>query len=998
MDSLFAYSWFEEQQDDMVIRIYGINEEGGTTCVIIENFTPYMYVELPDNDYEDMGKRITEVISRFTESITLTHKFKLYNYSNTKKPFLFCSFSSLKNRNNAVYSLKEETFFVRGSGTRFTPSCHEYYASAILQMASLRKIPMSGWIDFKGKKVAENDQISSCDKEYIVKWKMLTPSQKSSGVTPKILSFDIEVNSEVSSAMPDNRPDDTIFQISCVFHEKKKILLTLGENVRVEGVEVRAFPSEKDLLKGFIAILNDEKPNVLTGYNILGFDIPYLVKRCNRCFVLDDLRFAGFNKSEIAKEEMIKWSSSAYKNQEFAFINWEGILLVDLLPIVKRDFKLDNYKLQTVATHFLDAGKDPITHKDIFDAYQSNDPIKLSEVGKYCVKDSELVMRLADHLHCWVSLSEMAKVCNVDMFSMYTKGQTIKIYSQVYKHCLHENIVVDSNGYETKANEQYTGAYVFDPIPGYYENVVPLDFSSLYPSIIIAYNICYSTMVTDPGIPDTKCNVFEWEDHVGCEHDPTIIKIARLTERINVIKEELEGMRAERDNITAKTTNPGQRVCDAKKEFQKKIDKRKVDMDPFVKERQELNKGKNDKRIICAKRRYRFFKKEVHTGVIPTIIQSLLASRKRVKSEMALEKDPHQQIVLDKKQLAYKVSANSMYGAMGVRKGLLPLMPGAMCITYVGRSSIAEVADIIKNKWGGEIVYGDTDSNYVRFPAITDPTKLWDYTVRVAEEVSKEFPDPMKLEFENAIYVKFLILSKKRYMYMSADRNGKVDKKLGKKGVLLVRRDNSVFIRNTYEKIVNMIFDNKPKEHIKHELLALIRSLFEKGTIESEEYIITKAVGNSGGDDVDEEGRLGDYKVKALSDDPVARQKQLNGMTERAFYISSCPAQVQLADKMTRRGVPVDAGSRIEYVILNKSGAKTQGQKIEEFDYYQKRKYFLKIDSLYYLHSLINPFDQLLSVVVGETNFVEKQYKYHTTYGKVIDQLNTLFSPIIVVN
>lgn len=995
MESFFAYSWHEEQEDDMVIRIYGINETGGTTCVRVENFTPYMYVELPTTVDEDVTKKVSKIASRFAESISLIYKYNLYNYSNQTKPFLFCSFNSIKQRTNAMYALKQEMIHTSGTNTVFTPSCHEYNASAILQMASLRNIPMSGWIDFKGKEITGEDKISSCDKEYIVKWKTLNPSTKAHQATPKILSFDIEVNSEVTSAMPDNRPDDVVFQISCVFADKK-ILLTLGKDVKVDGVEVRMFNCEEALLQGFIDVLNEEKPNVITGYNILGFDIPYMVKRYERYFIIDDFKLAGYNKSEPAKEEKIKWSSSAYKNQEFEYINWEGIVLIDLLPIVKRDYKMDNYKLQTIATKFLNAGKDPITYKDIFHAYQTMDPEKLSEVGKYCVKDSELVLQLNDHLHCWVSLSEMAKVCNVEMFTLYTKGQQIKIYSQVYKYCLHENIVVNSNGYETKANEQYTGAYVFDPVPGYYENVVPLDFSSLYPTIIIAYNICYSTIVLNPDVPDKLCNIFEWEDHVGCEHDPLVIETKKLTSQIDVIKAELDNMRKQRDAITTKTLNKGQRVCDAKKAMQKQIDKRKLDMDPLVKQRQELVKGKQDKRIICAKRKYRFYKKEVHVGVIPTIIQNLLSSRKQVKGEMKNEADPQQKVVLDKKQLAYKVSANSMYGAMGVRKGLLPLMPGAMCVTYIGRSSIGKVADLIVKKWEGEIVYGDTDSNYVRFPKVTDVTELWDHAIHVAAEISKEFQAPMKLEFENAVYVKFLILSKKRYMYQAADRNGTLDPDIGKRGVLLVRRDNSGFIRNTYKNVVNMIFDKAPKDKIEHYILSIIHSLFEN-TIPHEDYIITKSVGNANGENLDEDGKLGDYKVKPLSNDPETRSKQLNGMTEREYYISSCPAQVQLADKMKLRGIPVDVGSRIEYVVLKKSGAKTQGKKIEEYEYFAKRKQFLSIDPLYYLQSMINPFDQLLSVVSPTKEFLDKQCKYHVTYGKVLNQLNTLFSPKFTV-
>ena len=107
-------------------------------------------------------------------------------------------------------------------------------------MTSLRNIPTSGWINFKGKLVEDSDQITSCDREYIARWKSLTPGEKTHHIDPKVLSFDIEVNSENMNSMPDNRPDDAVFHMSCFFHDKK-ILLTLGKDVKVDDVDVRMF-------------------------------------------------------------------------------------------------------------------------------------------------------------------------------------------------------------------------------------------------------------------------------------------------------------------------------------------------------------------------------------------------------------------------------------------------------------------------------------------------------------------------------------------------------------------------------------------------------------------------------------------------------------------------------------------------------------------------------------------------------------------------------------
>jgi len=578
---------------------------------------------------------------------------------------------------------------------------------------------------------------------------------------------------------------------------------------------------------------------------------------------------------------------------------------------------------------------------------------------------------------------------------------------------MEQGIVVEKDGYATGEAERYVGAHVFPPVPGRYEKVVPFDFASLYPTTIIAYNIDYHTHVTDEKIPDCKCHVMEWQDCIGCEHDPKVIRSKQLSDYITTQQDKIKKMREKK--ISTKGAS-------AKDDVQKEIIRMVAELKPYTVERSELNKSK-PKVPMCEKRRYRFLKEP--RGVLPTVIQNLLDARKHTrtvdmkvcKSELATCKDPVrireiQSLldVLDKRQLAYKVSCNSMYGAMGVRRGYLPFMPGAMCTTYMGRVNIEKVAETIPRKFGGELVYGDTDSNYIHFPHLKTAQETWDHAIHVANEITKMFPKPIELEFEKEIYDFFFILTKKRYMYRKCLRDGVVDDKIGKKGVLLARRDNSKFIRDVYEGVISMIADNKSKEVVLEYVINQLNEMCS-GCKPLSDFVVTKAVGDSGGLNAEpfanEKGvvkaKVGNYVVPLLPKSGQDREDELNrkgAKDEREFYLLCLPAQVQLAERMRRRGQRVDNGTRLEYVIADpdRHNAK-QYEKVESVEYIAKHRDVLKIDYLYYIKSLAYPLDQVLSVAFkGTEDFVLNQYNFrYKIRGKILIELKEVFSSKVVI-
>lgn len=1014
--NMFVYDWsIYEENSSTGIRMFGLNQYGDSMFVLVTGFHCYANVELPETVTWTQGN-INLLVNRLDNLVEydkpLKKEFrrssKLYfanmvkddnnEYIRKTYPFLKLSFGTKTALKNFSWKIKKE-LYVPSIG-KIQLKMHEYEVSPILQFQSSKNIKPASWVQFKGQKISDNEKESQCTYEYIVNEKHIMPLEIQSIAKPKILSFDIETNSSNPNRMPQvGVPDDKVFQISCVSctnnqpEEKyQKCLLSLcknseGEIVEIDqeklgdnSIEIRMYESEGDLLDGFAEYVVELNPQVICGYNIFGFDIPYMFERSKLTYTMATFTQVSCLKDhQVSKLSEITWSSSAYKNQDFKYIEAPGRIWVDLLPVVKRDYKFNSYKLDSVAKFFLGQQKQDLPAKAIFKCYKMFTPQSLAVCGSYCVMDSLLVLKLFEKLQTWIGLVEMSNTCNTPIFDLFTRGQQHKIYAQVYKKCLEDNIVIDRDSAELVADEKlekFTGAYVFPPVPGIYDMVTSFDFSSLYPSVIMAYNIDYSTLVLDPSIPDDKCHVFEWWDHINCEHDKTV---------------------------------------------------RKVKL----------------KYKVCEKRYFRFLKEPI--GVLPALLKYLSEARTKAKSDKkkseklaaTLEgqdkEDAERMVVVyDKKQLAYKVSSNSMYGGLGVAKhGKLPLLPGAMSVTFMGRESIKKAETFMKNNYNINLIYGDTDSLYFSLPQYTKIEQVKDFyqTCQEMEKiVSDQFPRPIKFAFEENIYLVFFSLSKKRYLTLNCDIEGNIDKEVHSKGVLLSRRDNSEFIRSMYRDCVMAAFYRKTIDEVVYIALEYVKKVLTR-QIKPKELSISKSVGN-----------VGDYKIKLLPEDDkkcvmrlqdlgiydpeidiaktreilkkikegeydddekeaVSYKHPLEYQTIQEYISKNLPGAVQLAIKMRNRGKHVDAGERLPFIVLEdiigKKKAK-QSEKIEDIDYYIENSSVLSIDKLYYIRLAINPMDEIFVAAYKKSDIFKKIHKYRENYKKVVDHLEDIFAPKIV--
>ena len=974
-NKLFIYDWSSVgKETDTTIRIFGLTPDSKSCCLHINNFRPRVFIELPTNIKWTSGK--IGVLEKYLvnsrifwispETRQKVKRRKLYyakfdpkTNAPMKFPFLLYEFSS----NNCFYTISQKlknTLVVPGLG-KIKLTVHESNISLENQLICSRDIQSAGWIEFTGRPTPRNLQLTHCHTEYSVDYRDIVPFQDTKHVSPTTLSFDIETNSGNPNVIPSPKnPADCIFQISCVYWNSEKYceyLLTLGNpdpTIVGEHVKLLTYPHELQLILGFIDLIHEWNPQVITGYNIFGFDLPYLIDRADHNRIKTRFTKIGMmtGKQCVDKEAKTK------TGMEQRFLLTDGRLWIDLMHMVQRDFKLPNYKLDTVAEHFLGAHKDPVSYQDIFRSYREgvSNPTKegvelLGIVAKYCVKDAVLVKDLFEKLDVWNGLIEMAAVCNVPPSTVFTMGQQSKVFAQVYRHCFMNNIVIDNTKEMNFEELDYTGAMVITPNPGIYENVVPFDFASLYPSLIIAYNIDYSTLVPDDlKISDDRCHIIQWEEHVKCEH------------------------------------------CE--------------DHNPTSSEYQ------------CQKNYFRFLKEPI--GVLPAIIQNLLALRKETRTHIKeltkemkkVDEQKRKELemqcsVLNKRQLSYKIASNSMYGALGVKpsKAVLPFMPGASSITAMGRANLQKAIDHMQKRYNAKLVYGDTDSTYVQFPHV-DRNNLWSHSRTIEKDLVEQnvFPEPMKLEFENAVYADFLIRKKKKYMWKDLNEDGTISDKIGKKGVLTARRDNSQFIRTLYEDLVKFAFNRKSESETMYYIVRYIIDCLTRLHPQSY-FVVTKSVKSAE-----------EYKVRLLPNDPKKRKKRLeeldcpyhecdttciNPCTRRAqmldcYTLRSLPSHVQLAAKMRARGVRVDTGQRIGYVITEAPGkSKKLFDKIEDQEYQATYSSVIQIDYMHYIKQLCPPLDQLLYISFQRDKIFTTQYKIFVNYHKVLLELKKLYYPVL---
>jgi DNA polymerase elongation subunit (family B) len=913
-----------EDSNHTSIHIWALDRESQPQLHRIENFPLFCHLSLPrivGGNYVNWNEAAAGTIFDWLVKKLKDHKpvkwiFKTAKTSywfkgQVEEPMILLLFKSIDSMYKCQ-SLVSSPQYIEDFSATMRFEMLETSTSAVRKLFSLRECRYAQFYKVRGKEVLlDNDnRISKSGREdrpireFVLNWQSLIPlpPEETKGWTtkPTILSFDIETYSHNHKAFPDEYNARHVSNfVSLVYQQqgnlssRKHYLVVLGEINDIPGTEIIRCKTEIEYIYNFCAVINELDPDVITGFNILGYDYPYLnVRLTTKMRDWPNLSRLLAGKTELFSRT---WESSAYGQNRINLLIMDGRLSIDMLPIVRRDYKLKKYDLETVSRKFLGRGKHDIKAKRMFIAYEKmvyatlmyNNALTLgtiepiskeditedkinsfsssiikeyiaaiveyTRVGAYCVEDSALALDLFLKLNVWIGLIELSSIVGVTITDLFTRGQQIRCFSQLYDLASKQGFVLNKR---IVPKMFFNGGFVFEPKPGLYDNIICLDFASLYPSIMEAYNICFTTLVPPEmmdSIPDEDCHVIEFDqeepvgaspshhereeedlpegfvDDAEAEEDDekkTVIKhykfkFVKQHIRRGLLPQLVHNLVAERNAVKGlmKVIN-GQiklvrTILDQLREtdsIQSVVDKLTIHKTDIEMELTTITDSNGDTK----KNKLLLSLKDIHYKL--SLCELLLPLNKvdaaqNLKTQIADFET--QEIVLDKRQNALKVSANSMFGFLGAQNGgMMPLIEGAMCITAMGRQLINSVNDYLKSKYNAEIVYNDTDSSMVDIPEVKDRKEAVIFGKRLAIEISGApekklpdgtiipavkglFPPPLRMEFEKAM--RLLCIKKKKYAAYLIGDDGSflIDKETGEieimtKGIVLARRDNCI--------------------------------------------------------------------------------------------------------------------------------------------------------------------------------------------------------------
>lgn len=385
------------------------------------------------------------------------------------------------------------------SGSVFRCQTYESNVPFVLRFLIDNNISGADWIELPAHTYSIRDKdkkTSRCSLEVDITYNNIVSHECSgpfSSIAPlRILSFDIECQGR-KGHFPDALYDPVIQIANTLTLQGSdqpivRNVFTLNSCLPIVGAQVISSATEEEMLMKWKSFVLTVDPDIMTGYNIANFDIPYLLNRAKalekKCAELKKFSEWGRIKGVKAIMKETTFQSSAYGKRENIETTICGRVVFDVLPYMFRNHKLSSYSLNNVSAEFLNQQKEDVHHSIISDLQNGSDADR-RRLAIYCLKDAYLPQQLMNKLAIMVNYIEMARVTGVPLNFLLTRGQQIKVFSMLLRKTRKEGLLIPNLPKHAGDETTYEGATVIDPKKAYYEvPIATLDFASLYPSIM----------------------------------------------------------------------------------------------------------------------------------------------------------------------------------------------------------------------------------------------------------------------------------------------------------------------------------------------------------------------------------------------------------------------------------------------------------------------------------------------------------------------------------
>lgn len=549
------------------------------------------------------------------------------------------------------------------------------------------------------------------------------------------------------------------------------------------GVEVEEEVSELDLINRMVDIVRGYDPDILTGYEVHNGSWGYMIERA-RCKydynLCDELsRMKSQSHGRFGKEDD-RWGFN-----HTSTIRVTGRHMINVWRAMRGELNLLQYTMENVVFQLCHRRIPHYSFQDLTFWYKNGKPKDLAKVVDYYVSRVQLDLEILEQNELIPRTSEQARLLGVDFFSVFSRGSQFKVESLMFRIAKPESFLLPSPNRKQVGQQNALECLplVMEPQSAFYNSpLLVLDFQSLYPSVMIAYNYCYSTFLG---------RVVSWrgQNKMGFtdyDREPRLLEL--LKDHINI-----------------------------------------------------------------APNGIMYAKPNIRKSLLAKMLGEILETRVMVKSGMKVDRDDKTlQRLLNNRQLALKLIANVTYGYTSASfSGRMPCSEIADSIVQTGRETLERAIALIHSveRWGAEVVYGDTDSLFVYLKGRTKD-EAFDIGREIAKTITDMNPRPVKLKFEK-VYFPCVLLAKKRYVGFKYENKDQGTPEFDAKGIETVRRDGTPAEQKIEEKALKILFRSADLSQVKSYFQRQCMKIM-KGKVSIQDFCFAKEV------------KLGTYSEKGL--------------------------------------------------------------------------------------------------------------------------------------